>query len=163
MDSKVSFQDTIFYQPSFDGSRVDLDFYWLGKFPCRTFKLVGTVVGIDDYEARRIYTGSFVTACIENISRPAPPVDDGSAIIGCIHRPPPLTPSRKRSRPDEYPKLTPPLPPPVCSVGQSVIAIGTAKKHYQLKRIVLEQICMINYLNKNSTLIVNSTLQFDQR
>lgn len=34
----------------------DLDFYWLGRVPCRSFKLVGTIVGIADYEARRVYT-----------------------------------------------------------------------------------------------------------
>lgn len=39
-----------------DVLRVDYDFNWLGRVPCRSVKIVGMVVGIKDYESKRIYT-----------------------------------------------------------------------------------------------------------
>ena len=35
---------------------VDYDFNWLGRVPCRSLKIVGMVIGIKDYESKRIYT-----------------------------------------------------------------------------------------------------------
>lgn len=40
-----------------DALCLDYDFNWLGRVPCRSVKIVGMVVGIKDYESRRIYTG----------------------------------------------------------------------------------------------------------
>ena len=37
---------------------VDYDFNWLGRVPCRSVKIVGMLVGIKDYESKRIYTGT---------------------------------------------------------------------------------------------------------
>ena len=34
----------------------DHDFFWLGRVPCRSVKLVGMVVGVIIYEKRIIYT-----------------------------------------------------------------------------------------------------------
>jgi len=33
------------------------DFFWLGRIPCRSVKIVGMVVGIQVYERKIIYTG----------------------------------------------------------------------------------------------------------
>jgi hypothetical protein len=37
---------------------VDYDFGWLGRVPCRSAKIAGMVVGIKDYESKRIYTST---------------------------------------------------------------------------------------------------------
>lgn len=37
---------------------VDYDFNWLGRVPCRSVKIAGMVVGIKDYESKRIYTSA---------------------------------------------------------------------------------------------------------
>ena len=34
----------------------DYDFFWLGRVPCRSVKLVGLVVGVVVYEKRIVYT-----------------------------------------------------------------------------------------------------------
>lgn len=39
-----------------DMSSVDYDFNWLGRVPCRSVKIAGMVIGIKDYESKRIYT-----------------------------------------------------------------------------------------------------------
>jgi solute carrier family 25 citrate transporter 1 len=50
-----------------DTSPVDYDFNWLGRVPCRSVKVVGMVIGIKDYESKRIYTstGLFSSACLD--------------------------------------------------------------------------------------------------
>jgi hypothetical protein len=35
----------------------DYDFFWLGRIPCRSVKIVGMVVGIQVYERKITYTG----------------------------------------------------------------------------------------------------------
>ena len=39
-------------------SSVEYDFSWLGRVPCRSVKIAGMVVGIKDYENKRIYTST---------------------------------------------------------------------------------------------------------
>ena len=39
-----------------DISYIDYDFSWLGRVPCRSVKIAGMVIGIKDYESKRIYT-----------------------------------------------------------------------------------------------------------
>lgn len=40
-------------------SFTDYDFNWLGRVPCRSAKIAGMVIGIKDYESKRIYTSAF--------------------------------------------------------------------------------------------------------
>ena len=40
-------------------SSTDYDFNWLGRVPCRSVKIAGMVIGIKDYESKRIYTSTF--------------------------------------------------------------------------------------------------------
>ena len=42
---------------------VDYDFNWLGRVPCRSVKIAGMVVGIKDYESKRIYTSTTSSYC----------------------------------------------------------------------------------------------------
>jgi hypothetical protein len=49
---------------SCDTSSVEYDFSWLGRVPCRSVKIAGMVIGIKDYENKRIYTST-------NLSPPA--------------------------------------------------------------------------------------------
>jgi len=37
---------------------IDYDFGWLGRVPCRSVKIAGMVIGIKDYENKRIYTST---------------------------------------------------------------------------------------------------------
>jgi hypothetical protein len=37
----------------------DPDFYWLGHIPCRFVLIYGMVVGVQVYEQRVVYTGTF--------------------------------------------------------------------------------------------------------
>lgn len=37
---------------------IDYDFNWLGRVPCRSVKIAGMVIGIKDYESKRIYTST---------------------------------------------------------------------------------------------------------
>ncbi|KAI0642726.1 hypothetical protein C8Q79DRAFT_1096396 [Trametes meyenii] len=46
----------------------DLEYFWLGRIPCRTVYVVGVVVGVQVWEKRTVYT-----------------VDDGTAVIDCSH------------------------------------------------------------------------------
>jgi len=41
-----------------DTSSIDYDFNWLGRVPCRSVKIAGMVIGIKDYESKRIYTST---------------------------------------------------------------------------------------------------------
>ena len=40
---------------SADG-RADMEYFWLGRIPCRSVELVGVLVGIQVYEQRIVYT-----------------------------------------------------------------------------------------------------------
>jgi hypothetical protein len=40
--------------------RIDRDFFWLGRVPCRTVRLVSMVVGVEVYEKKTMYTRKFL-------------------------------------------------------------------------------------------------------
>ncbi|KAF9653495.1 hypothetical protein BDM02DRAFT_3086886 [Thelephora ganbajun] len=89
-------------------SAKNYDFNWLGCVPCRSVKIAGMVIGIKDYESKRIYT-----------------IDDNTGIIECHHKNlvTPLSPSKRKDRTFQgfdYP----PLPPPATYIGRSVIIAG---------------------------------------
>ncbi|RPD61333.1 hypothetical protein L227DRAFT_600284 [Lentinus tigrinus ALCF2SS1-6] len=44
----------------------DMEYFWLGRIPCRTVRLVGLVVGVQVWEKRTVYT-----------------LDDGTAVLDC--------------------------------------------------------------------------------
>ncbi|KZT65285.1 hypothetical protein DAEQUDRAFT_814359 [Daedalea quercina L-15889] len=52
-----------------DSGHKEMEYFWLGRIPCRTVELVGVLVGIQAFEQRIIYT-----------------LDDGSAVIDCNHK-----------------------------------------------------------------------------
>ena len=43
------------------------DFFWLGRVPCRSVKIVGLVVGIQVYEKKIMYTSEFFIKLYEQI------------------------------------------------------------------------------------------------
>ncbi|KAI0703670.1 hypothetical protein C8T65DRAFT_255960 [Cerioporus squamosus] len=56
---------------------LDMEYFWLGRIPCRTVRLVGLIVGVQVWEKRTVYT-----------------LDDGTAVVDCAiahaqARPPP--------------------------------------------------------------------------
>ncbi|KAL4268965.1 CST complex subunit Stn1 N-terminal domain-containing protein [Pleurotus pulmonarius] len=50
-------------------SQKDVDYFWLGRVPCRTATIVGIVVGVNVFEKRTVYT-----------------VDDGTGVVDCSLR-----------------------------------------------------------------------------
>lgn len=59
-----------------DTSCIDYDFNWLGRVPCRSVKIAGMVIGIKDYENKRIYMsmaplsfGLIISAHMRNTSQ----------------------------------------------------------------------------------------------
>ncbi|KAF7980580.1 hypothetical protein HWV62_37759 [Athelia sp. TMB] len=102
----------------------DADFFWLGRVPCRVVRIVGMVVGIQVYEKRITYT-----------------IDDGSAVIECVHRPVPPSPIKSKPN-DKYklPKAIKPLPElePVTVVGASVRIVGKVMRWHDSRQIRTE-------------------------
>ncbi|KAI0068527.1 hypothetical protein BV25DRAFT_1910301 [Artomyces pyxidatus] len=95
----------------------DKSYYLLGRVPCRTVRLVGTVVGATSYESRTVYL-----------------LDDGTGIIDCNLRHP--KPNRSSAAVNVRPALehhkqfekeydtAETLPPTVFAVGVTVRVIG---------------------------------------
>ncbi|KAJ7149167.1 hypothetical protein C8R43DRAFT_1007396 [Mycena crocata] len=92
----------------------DADFFWLGRVPCRSVKVVGLIVGVQTYETRIVYY-----------------VDDGTAVVEGHHRPP--APNNPKQEP-------PPLLKPVANVGDSVILIGRVSRWRDTRRILVDSI-----------------------
>jgi hypothetical protein len=112
------------------------DFFWLGRVPCRTVRIVGLVVGVKTYEKRIVYTGirllfpSF-TPQLTRIWL----VDDGTAVIDCTHRQPPA------NKPQGHTKPEPPVTPkPTANVGHAVCVVGKVKLHYETRQIVVDSL-----------------------
>ncbi|GLB39221.1 hypothetical protein LshimejAT787_0603830 [Lyophyllum shimeji] len=107
----------------------DANFFWLGRVPCRTVRIVGLVVGVQVYEKRIRYT-----------------VDDGTAVVDCLHRQllPPKTPSKKSQANTQGTKsqTTPPPedPKPVARVGRPVCVVGRVVRKYETREIVVDSI-----------------------
>ncbi|KAH9941773.1 uncharacterized protein BXZ73DRAFT_41804 [Epithele typhae] len=133
------------------GSR-DMEFFWLGRIPCRTVRIVGLVVGIQVQEKRTMYI-----------------IDDGTAVIECglAHpQPAPRSPGKHKSvktagasakrpapssakasfsdyvRAPDPPKPVLPLPPPVpvIHVGLSVRVEGRVIKWRDTRIVLVNEI-----------------------
>ena len=62
-----------------------MEYFWLGRIPCRTVRIVGLVVGVQVWEKRTVYT-----------------LDDGTAVVDCAlahaqARPQPPSPAKPKS------------------------------------------------------------------
>lgn len=137
-----------------------MEFFWLGRIPCRTVRLVGLVVGVQVWEKRTVYT-----------------IDDGTAVIDCAHAhaqivpPSPVKPRAKEVAPSGHrskatgpsfgdylppPRATtsvsaaaarrtvlepPPPPKPVARVGQSVRVVGRVISRYDSRMLLVDDIC----------------------
>ncbi|KAJ7760895.1 hypothetical protein DFH07DRAFT_816070 [Mycena maculata] len=105
----------------------DAGYFWLGRVPCRSVKLIGLLVGVQTYEARIVYY-----------------LDDGSAVIECHHRPGPTAPAPnkvKQEKTVKEVKTEPPLPlKPVAFVGDSVSIIGRISPLRDTRKIVVDSI-----------------------
>ncbi|KAJ6577657.1 hypothetical protein B0H19DRAFT_1252977 [Mycena capillaripes] len=96
----------------------DAEFFWLGRIPCRTVKLVGLVVGVQEYETRVVYS-----------------LDDGTGVIECVHRPPaPNMPKQEKLKEPQ------PLLKPVAWVGWHVVVIGRVSSWHETRRILVDSI-----------------------
>lgn len=152
--SKVGLRRRLGITEQVEWNTTDLDFYWLGRVPCRSVRLVGTIVGIRDYETRRMYSSKLhCELSTDAMTYIRILVDDGTAVIDCIHRPlPPLTPSKKRSLAMSCPGLPPPLPPPVTSIGLPVAITGVPRSFRQTKQLVLDEISKITTCHRLKSL-----------
>ncbi|KAI0631178.1 hypothetical protein C8Q77DRAFT_1279903 [Trametes polyzona] len=146
------------YEMRESGSR-DMEFFWLGRIPCRTIRLVGLVVGASVWEKRTVYT-----------------IDDGTAVIDCAaahSQAPPPSPGKSRSRvkpsavseakvtgpsfADYLPRARtaatistsstspsnpqpPPLPKPIARVGQLVQVVGRVVNRHDTRLILVDEI-----------------------
>ncbi|KAJ6632263.1 hypothetical protein B0H10DRAFT_1976762 [Mycena sp. CBHHK59/15] len=96
----------------------DAEFFWLGRVPCRSVKLVGMLVGVQTYETRVVYS-----------------LDDGTAVIECQHRPPaPSKPKLDKTKPETQQ----PLLEPLAYVGYSVTIIGRIVPWHDTRRILVD-------------------------
>ncbi|KAJ7932146.1 hypothetical protein B0H13DRAFT_810402 [Mycena leptocephala] len=104
----------------------EVDFFWLGRIPCRSVKLVGLVVGVQAYEKRVVYY-----------------LDDGTAVIECHHRPP----APNQSKDDKTKEL--PLLKPLAHVGCSVVMIGRISGWHETRRILVDSIGQFHTIAKH--------------
>ena len=113
------------------------DFNWLGRVPCRSVRIAGMVVGIKDYESKRIYTSAIVLSFTLSIMIYIRTVDDNSGIVECHHKDlvTPFSPSKRRDRKFQGFNY-PPLPPPVTYVGRPVIVAGRVCRGRKIYLIV---------------------------
>ncbi|OSC97799.1 hypothetical protein PYCCODRAFT_1447814 [Trametes coccinea BRFM310] len=151
------------------GSR-DMEYFWIGRVPCRTVCLVGLVVGVVVWEKRTVYT-----------------VDDGTAVVDCAHahqQAVPPSPAKQRSkdkasnafakktnessyadylrptRPAPYPSMAaakraaaepPPLPRPVARVGQAVRIVGRVISRHDTRSLLVDEISLCASSNDEPT------------
>ncbi|KAJ6468285.1 hypothetical protein C8R45DRAFT_875882 [Mycena sanguinolenta] len=94
------------------------EFFWLGRIPCRTVKLVALLVGVEAHESRVIYH-----------------LDDGTGVIACVHRPPPPNQSKQEKTKEPLPLLK-----PTAYVGSSVVVIGRVIAWNETRRILVDSI-----------------------
>ncbi|KIL62748.1 hypothetical protein M378DRAFT_165413 [Amanita muscaria Koide BX008] len=99
------------------------DFYWLGRVPCRSVRLVGLVVGVQVYESRILYS-----------------IDDGTAVVDCAHRA-----QRMPKSPTKKPKSTSNpvfrgMPVPIARVGRAVSVVGKIHRVHDTRQVQVEEI-----------------------
>ncbi|KAI8976593.1 hypothetical protein BD414DRAFT_517110 [Trametes punicea] len=148
------------------GSR-DMEFFWLGRIPCRTVCFVGLVVGVSVWERRTVYT-----------------VDDGTAVIDCAFAhgqdapPNPVKPDKKvrscnkvatratgpsfadyllsaRTVPTTHATTTkrmavesPPPPRPVARVGQTVRIVGRIINRHDTRSLLVDKLSLCASFNE---------------
>lgn len=154
----------------------DVDFFWLGRVPCRSVRVVGLIVGVQAYEKRVVYSGESYTStwllgtisCFFNL------VDDGTAVIDCVHRPEaPVSPTKPgpKSRPNPQPRRamggvalaapisripatpTDPAPTlrPIAFVGTSIKVIGKVNRWHDTRQIRVDSIRMQHLFNSTKS------------
>ncbi|KAF7426321.1 hypothetical protein PC9H_008689 [Pleurotus ostreatus] len=62
----------------------DVDYFWLGRVPCRTAMIAGIVVGVNVFEKRTVYTGTARLLLV--VWHSLVKVDDGTGVVDCSHR-----------------------------------------------------------------------------
>lgn len=92
------------------------DFFWLGRVPCRTIRIVGLVVGITVYESRIIYI-----------------LDDGTGVIECNHK---VTTSRHQRPPSEQDEL----PTPIAQVGDFLVVAARVVIKFGERHLLVNEI-----------------------
>ncbi|KAI0724830.1 hypothetical protein C8Q72DRAFT_937149, partial [Fomitopsis betulina] len=140
-----------------DSENRDMEYFWLGRIPCRSVELVGVLVGIQVYEQRIVYT-----------------LDDGSAVIDCNHKqpPPPSSPRKpgasdpkagrarhtsgtgstgtgstsapcKGPQPSSSKARSAPPPPPksVAEIGAPVRVTGRVVETAKGRHVLVDEIC----------------------
>ncbi|RDB27602.1 hypothetical protein Hypma_003827 [Hypsizygus marmoreus] len=102
----------------------ETDFFWLERVPCRTARIIGLIVGVQIYEKRIRYT-----------------VDDGTAVIDCLHRqqPSPKSPTKKPPSKTDTPAAPPP-PKPVARIGSVACVVGRVVKKYGTRELIIDSI-----------------------
>ncbi|KAJ7672317.1 hypothetical protein DFH06DRAFT_979448 [Mycena polygramma] len=96
----------------------DTDFFWLGRIPCRTVKLVGLLVGVQAFENRVVYF-----------------LDDGTGVIECHHRPPAANASKQEKSAEPLPLLK-----PLAYVGYYLTVTGRVAPWHETRRIMVDSI-----------------------
>ncbi|TCD71935.1 hypothetical protein EIP91_000067 [Steccherinum ochraceum] len=130
-----------------------VEFFWLGRVPCRTVRIVGWVAGVQVYEKKTVYT-----------------VDDGTAVIDCNHRhanpPPTKQQSPEKAGKQPYSKSesktspshathgtkrpVPELvnaPQPVAHVGISVRIVGRVMQWHETRVLHVDDIDLCSSAN----------------
>ncbi|KAJ7671413.1 hypothetical protein DFH06DRAFT_980684 [Mycena polygramma] len=96
----------------------DTDFFWLGRIPCRSVKLVGLLVGVQAFENRVVYF-----------------LDDGTGVIECHHRPPAPNTSKQEKSAEPLPLLK-----PLAYVGYYLTVTGRVAPWRETRRIMVDSI-----------------------
>lgn len=128
----------------------DIDFFWLGRVPCRSVRIVGLVVGVQLYERRIVYSGEPVLQGISPkakfLSSSLNSVDDGTGVIDCSHRatPTPRTPSKPNKQGKgigvNQSSVPPPQLIPIAPVGMSIRLTGRLLRKYGTMHIAVDEI-----------------------
>nr|GAT54449.1 predicted protein [Mycena chlorophos] len=92
------------------GQKGPSEFYWIGRVPCRTVRLIGIVVGVQIYESRIAYS-----------------VDDGTGVIECQERPVPTKGDTNELEAS-------------VSLGQTVVVVGRISPSRESRKILADSI-----------------------
>ncbi|KAI0716673.1 hypothetical protein C8Q76DRAFT_794937 [Earliella scabrosa] len=149
----------------------DMEYFWLGRIPCRTVRLVGLVVGVQVWEKRTVYTiddGTGVVDCalahaqvtppspVKPQSRAAPSNTKSGAKAGGPSFADYLPSSRKVAAsmtvaPSKRIVAEPPPPPkPVARVGQSARVVGRVIPKFETRIILIDEISLCASYNDES-------------